>query len=343
MGKVHKIIGLFMVTFIAFTVCGCAREEKELQSEQVQIGMAFDSFVIERWQRDKKTFIDTAANAGAEVIVQNANGDVEKQIEQVRYLMEKKVDAIVIIPVDAEKITDVIQEAKAEGIIIIAYDRMIKNADADLYISFDNESVGRMMGEAMVEAGIVNKNVLMLGGPESDSNVAVVEAAFQKIMEESNNRIVASIHCTNWKAEDASSYIYENENIVEAVDAIMCGNDNIASKVMYALTEKRLAGKVAVTGQDADVEACQRIVEGTQIVTIYKSVDTLASTAAECTLKLINDQELENTSYINDGTYEIPYIALEPVSVTKNNLDEVIIESGFHSREDVYLNLPSTN
>ena len=105
----------------------------------------------------------------------------------------------------------------------------------------------------------------------------------------------------------------------------------------------RLAGDMLVTGQDADLEACQRIVEGTQLMTVYKPVERLAQKAAECAIKLAKDETLEKEpdySLMDDGTYDVPCIALEPIMVTEDNIDEIIIGSGFHLKEDVYLNVP---
>ena len=127
-------------------------KESEAAGGPVRIGLCFDSFVIERWLRDRDVFVSTAQSLGAEVNVQNANGEVEEQIEQIRYLISRKMDVIVIIAIDGEALTDVVKEAKNAGIVVISYDRLIREADTDLYISFDNEMVGSLMGEALVEA-----------------------------------------------------------------------------------------------------------------------------------------------------------------------------------------------
>jgi D-xylose transport system substrate-binding protein len=106
-----------------------------------------------------------------------------------------------------------------------------------------------------------------------------------------------------------------------------------------ALSENRLAGKVVVTGQDADLVACQRIVEGTQTMTVYKPVDKLAKAAAEYAVKLAKGEDIDVTTTINDGSYEVPYVKLEPIAVNKDNLYEVIIEGGFQQEEEVYMNV----
>ena len=345
--KKKSIILILVLLLIFITVLICSldknNEKKEtVEEEKIQIGMSFDSFVIERWLRDRDVFVSTAKELGAEVNVQNANGDVEEQKKHIDYFIDKEVDAIVIVCVDSYGLREQVEKTSAAGIKIIAYDRLITEADVDLYISFDNSMVGSMMGEAFVQNGVTDTNVLMLGGSPTDSNVPLVEDAFKKVMEENNNTILDSFHADNWEAELAAQYVYDNMDVVEQADAIMCGNDNLASQVVRALAEKRLAGDILVVGQDADLEACQRIVEGTQLMTVYKPVEKLAQRAAECTVQLILEDTVtgEDVQSIDDGKYTVPYVTIQPVSVSDTNLNEVIIDGGFHLKEDVYLNVP---
>lgn len=339
---------------ISFIVClmlilsGCGGKNADEDSAQaaedkIQIGMSFDSFIIERWQRDRDVFVSMAKELGADVNVQNANGDVEEQKKQIEYLIERGMDVIVIICIDSDGLKSTVKKAKDAGIKVIAYDRLITDADIDLYITFDNTMVGTMMAEALIDNGLDGGPVLMLGGSPTDNNVNLVEAGFKKVMEDNQIRILDSIHADGWRAEIAADYIYNHAGFVSQANAIMCGNDNIASSVVPALAEKRLAGKMLVVGQDADLEACQRIVEGTQIMTVYKPVEKLAQRAAQCAVALADGKALEgeDVTYINNGEFRIPYVGLEPISVTEDNINEVIIGSGFHLKEDVYLNVPS--
>lgn len=328
-----------------FLLGGCtateesAEEESAQTEEKLQIGMSFDSFVIERWQRDRDIFIAMAKEMGAEVNVQNANGSVEEQIAQIEYFIDKKMDVIVVVCIDSESLSEVVLKAKNAGIRVIAYDRLIKNANVDLYISFDNEMVGRMMAEGIVSSGRV-KNVLMIGGSLTDNNVSMVEAGFEKVMAQHNIKILDKMHADGWKAELGAAYIYDHVGIVNQADAIMCGNDDIATAVVRALAERRLAGKVGVVGQDADLAACQRIVQGTQIMTVYKPVEKLAQKAAECAVALAKGEKVTAEDTLYDGSFTVPYVALEPISVYKDNMDDVIIGSGFHMKEDVYISVP---
>lgn len=342
------LIGVVLCITMLLTACsskkiGLLPVESAGTEKKIQIGMSFDSFVIERWQRDRDVFVSTAKALGAEVNVQNANGIIEEQRKQIEYFIEKGVDAIVIVCIDSYGLSDVISKAHQAGIKVIAYDRSI-DADIDLYISFDNSAVGRLMGNAIADKLEENGKVLMLGGSPTDSNVPLVENAFRECMEEKNIQILDSMHCENWTAELAADYLYMHEELMNEADAIMCGNDNIAGQVINVLAEKRLAGEKLVTGQDADLEACQRLVEDTQLMTVYKPVVTLAKRAAECTIELVRNSRLEGSdlSVFTVGEHQIPYIGMDPIAVEKSTVDDIIIASGFHMREDVYLNVPDS-
>lgn len=335
------------ILLVVFTLCGCDKTSKETaisskaKDDKVQIGMCFDSFVIERWQRDRDVFVSTAKELGAEVNVQNANGDANKQKEQIEYFIKKGMDVIVIISIDTDVIADSVRKAQDEGIKVIAYDRPISGAGVDLYISFDNEMVGEMMGQAFVDQGLKNGKVVMICGSLTDNNVPMVCDGFTRVMEENGNEILDVFYADGWKAEAAGDYVYSNPDIIEEADAIMCGNDDLASRVVYALSEKRLAGKKLVVGQDADLEACQRIVEGTQLMTVYKPIEKLAGCAAKAAVELAKGQPIsEELSEYDDGIETVPYLKIETISVSDDNMDEVIIKSGFHLKEDVYLNVP---
>ncbi len=343
--RIASVLAILLMLTLVLSACEKKETEEKKTTEPVEdtisIGMAFDSFVIERWQRDRDVFVSTAKEMGAEVNVQNANGDIEEQKKQIQYFIDRKVDVIVIVCIDADSLSEEVQKAKNAGIKVIAYDRIIRNSNIDLYISFDNKTVGKQMGDALIGNGLKEgDNVIMIGGSPVDYNVPELEEGFISVMEENNIMIADSTHCDGWRAELATDYVYANMDKVSEADAIMCGNDNIASRVVSALSEQRLAGKILVTGQDADLEACQRIVEGTQLMTVYKPVDDLAKRAAECAIKLAKGEDTGAEETMNDGKYDVPYISLTPIPVDAGDMDEIIIESGFHTKEDVYLNTP---
>ncbi len=355
-------LGRIVRTAAVLAVCccfaaGCSADDperadqpqavSEAGEEKVQIGISFDSFVIERWLRDRDVFVATAQGLGAEVNVQNANGDVEEQISQIEYLIEKKMDVITIVAIDAGALTEVVRKAQQAGIRVICYDRLIRNAATDLYISFDNRMVGTLMGQALADSLPDGGEIFQIQGSSSDYNVDLVREGFEEALKGTGIRITYSTFCDNWLAELAFDAVGKGlDKNGGKVDGIMCGNDDLAGQAIRALTEKKMAGTIPVVAQDAELSACQRIVEGTQTMTVYKSVDKEAAAAAKLAVALARGEDITDpespipvTETMNDGKWEIPYYPLEPVAVTKENLDEVIIEGGFHQREDVYLNI----
>lgn len=348
MKKTVEICLVLLLPLLFMGGCGTKTQEEdaytEIKSRQeegcVNIGVSFDSFVIERWLRDRDAFVLAADNLGAEVNVQNANGDLQEQIEQIRYLIKKQVDVLVVVAADCQALSEVMLEAKDAGISTISYDRLILNADSDLYISFDNEKVGEYMAEALVKEMPEGGEIFMLQGPEEDNNVKLVREGFERVIKDSGLKTVYQTHCPGWLAEQAAEDLNEGLKKFPDVKGIMCGNDDIASQVVNTLAETRRAGSLAVVGQDGDIAACQRIVEGTQTMTAYKSVESLAEKAAEMAVKLAKGQDLGlDEKTIDDGSYDVPCYLMEPEYVSRENMDQVIIEGGVHSRDDVYLNV----
>lgn len=338
---------MFSGTMLTAMGCGTSNEEssqtaavvEKEEADAVQIGLSVDSFVIERWIRDRDVFVTTAKEMGAEVNVQDAGGNVEEQISQIEYFIEKKMDAIVVIACDCDAISEVMQKAREAGIKTISYDRMVNNAQTDFYISFDNRMVGTLMAESLVEKIPEGGDILMIQGSEEDANVFQVYDGFMEVIDDSNLNVVYECYCAGWISELAVEYVETALELYPEVKGIMCGNDDIASQVVKVLSEKQLAGDIVVVGQDGDLAACQRIVEGTQYMTSFKDIDDLAREAAGYVVRMAKGEELnEVTETQNDGTYDIPAVVLMPVAVKKENMDEIIIKGGFHTKEDVYLN-----
>ena len=249
-----------------------------------------------------------------------------------------------VIARDCTVLADVIRKAESAGIPVISYDRLIDNAGTDLYISFDNEMVGELMAEALIEAIPDGGEVFMIQGSVEDNNVEMVRKGFTGNIENSNLQVVYEANCEGWIAEAAAEYVEEGLKKYPNVKGIMCGNDDIASMVVQVLAENQLAGKVAVVGQDGDLAACQRIVEGTQYMTAFKSIEEQAQEAAHYAVALGKGEKLDMSGEtVSDGTYEVPGKILTPVAVTKENMNAVIIEGGFHRKEDVYLNVSCTD
>ena len=348
------VLGILVlcVGMVFLAGCGSVQEKDSAETEEtasagkqehkIQIGLTVDSFVIERWIRDRDVFVATARELGADVNVQDAGADAEEQISQIEYFISKQVDVIVVIARDCGVLSDVVQKAQNAGIPVISYDRMINNANTDFYISFDNRKVGEIMAQALIDAIPQGGDIFMIQGSSSDNNVKMLKEGFDDTLEDTNLNVVYEANCDGWTAELAVGYVEEALEKYPHVKGIMCGNDDIASQVVQVLAENQLAGNVVVIGQDGDLAACQRIVEGTQYMTAFKSIEDLAREAAKYAVEIGSGREASElegvTEKVNDGTYDIPSKVLDPIAVTRENIDEVIIDGGFHRRDEVYLN-----
>ncbi len=328
---------------------GCEKKEdsktKKEKTQEVHIGITFDTFVLERWVRERDIFVATAEKMGANVDVQTANGDVQKQKDQMNHFIADNVDVIVVLPVDCFQLSEEVAAARERGIQVISYDRLIQGCVTDLYVTVDNIMVGELMAETMQLALPEGGNVAMLCGPEKDTNSADVVEGFEAGILDSNLKVVKKVNVKSWAPENGFAAVNEMFSEVQQIDAIMCGNDGLAGYAIKALSEKGLSGKVVVVGQDADLEGCQRVAEGTQTMTVYKPVERLAKIAAQCAVKMAEGQTLEEqgnkgilVKKTQDGE-KVPCWTLPPTAVTKDNMEEVIIESGFHLYDEVYMNI----
>ncbi|MDE4542683.1 substrate-binding domain-containing protein [Thermoanaerobacterium sp. R66] len=305
----------------------------------IKIGFSLGTLKEERWVKDRDIFMAKAKELGAEVFVQNANNDDEDQLKQVKYLLDKKIDVLVIVPNDLKKASAAVEMAKKAGVKVISYDRLVLNSNVDLYISFDNVKVGKLMAEYLIKR-YPKGNYLIINGATNDNNTKMIKEGYDSVLlpkvKSGDIRILGEEWSPNWMSEYAfqstEKYIQENYKI----DAIIAGDDGLANGIIEALSEHRLAGKVAVVAQDADLAACQRIIEGTQLMTIYKPIDKLAGDAAKLAVKLAKGEKLNVSNTIYDGKYNVPYYKLEPIAVDKTNIDDTVIKDGFHSRDDVY-------
>ena len=344
--RVRKLLLVYAVVLLM--LCGCNLESNGVVNdtddteEKIQIGVSFESFVIERWLRERDIFISKASELGAEVNVQIANGNLEEQISQIEYFIEKKVDVIVIVAADSDGLTEVVDKAKKEGIKVVAYDRLINNADIDLYISFDNVEVGRLMTEEMISEIGDSGKILIIMGPHSDNNVSLVMDGIQSALRKTNIIVDKIVHAEGWQGEIAYDEVNKYISSGKVPLGIICGNDTLAGNAVRALSENRLVGTVYVTGQDADLDACQRIVEGTQDMTVYKDVELLATQAARLCVDLATDQALSLKDTINNGKKDIPCQLIQVAVVTADNMDD-IITGRYHQKSDIYLNVPKTS
>ncbi|EOC5801528.1 D-xylose ABC transporter substrate-binding protein [Cronobacter dublinensis] len=308
-------------------------------AKDIKIGMAIDDLRLERWQKDRDIFVSKAESLGAKVFVQSANGNEETQMSQIENMINRGVDVLVIIPYNAQVLSNVVAEAKREGIKVLAYDRMINNADIDFYISFDNEKVGEIQAQSLVEK-VPQGNYFLMGGSPVDNNARLFRDGQMKVLkpfiDSGKIKVVGDQWVDGWLPENALKIM---ENALTAnnnkIDAVVASNDATAGGAIQALSAQGLAGKVAISGQDADLAGIKRIMAGTQTMTVYKPITQLANTAAEVAVELGNDKQPKSDATLNNGLKEVPARLLTPIKVDKSNIESTVIKDGFHKKSDL--------
>jgi len=340
---------LSVVTGLVLTRTGPTSAAVSDRSRPV-IGLSLDTLKEERWQRDRDNFVKKATELGAVVKVQDANSDDVRQVADVQTLITLGVDVIVIAPHNGDAMAKAVRLAHDAKIPVLAYDRLIRNCDLDLYMTFDNFRVGELQAQYLVEAlakiGPGKKRIMRLYGAETDNNATVFKAGQDKVLQpliaSGAIEVVHEDWVDDWKPENAKKVANAGLNKAgHSFDAILASNDGTAGGAIQALIEEGLAGKVLVTGQDADLAACQRIVGGTQSMTIYKPLKKLAEQAAEYAVRLAQRRPVIATGAYDNGQIQVPTVQVEVVAVTRDNLRETVIADGFHPAEAIYRNTPS--
>ncbi|WP_304172991.1 sugar ABC transporter substrate-binding protein [Limnochorda pilosa] len=315
-------------------------------NDKITIGVSIRSLSEERWARERDMMAEKAKELGVDIIFTDANNDEFVQNSQIENLIARGVDVIIIIARNSDTAAAAVEMASSEGIPTIAYDVAIYHPDA-IYVSFDSVRVGAEMARAIVER-VPTGRYFWLGGSPTDDNAYLVRQGhfqvLQPLIDSGAIELIGEQWCDAWSPEQALKH---TENALTAhgnrIDAIIASNDGTAGGAIQALAEQGLAGLVAVSGQDADLVACQRIAEGTQTVTIFKDVRLLVEAGMQAAVELARGQRPSgvNGKYVNEAKgIEQDAIYVDVIPVTQENLYEVIVKSGFHRLEDVYRNVP---
>lgn len=346
--KLIKLMCVGAISIFAFTsFVGCSSKGTSgsaATKKKVKIGLSIDDLRLERWQHDRDLFTAAAKELGAEVIVQSANGDDTTQYSQAENLISQGVDVLVIIPHNGQTMAPIVEEAHKSKIKVLAYDRLITNSDLDNYISFDNVKVGELQAKAIVDK-VPKGNYFMMGGSPTDNNAKLFRQGQMNIVkplvDKGDIKLVGDQWAKDWLPEEALKIM---ENALTAnnnkIDAVVASNDSTAGGAIQALAAQKLDGKVAISGQDADLAACQRVVEGKQTMTVYKPIKDLATKAAELSVKMARGEEVATNGTVNNGKKDVKSLLLTPISVTAENMKDTVIKDGFHKLEEVYKNIP---
>lgn len=339
-----KIKLLFILCALALAAA-CSEAPKE---KNIRIGFAMDTVKEERWQRDKDAFEAHCKKLNVDCQITVADNKADKQANDVDNILTKGVDVLVIAPHDATQAASMVEKAKAQGVPVISYDRLINSDKIDAYISHQVPVIGRKIAEYAIQK-VPKGNYVMVYGASTDNNAVIMKkeqlAVLQPALDKKDITIVAHDFTPDWKPELALNFA---ENALtqnkDDIQVFVVSNDGMAGGVISALEKRGLAGKILVTGQDAGLEALQNIAQGRQSMTVYKPIIPLANAAVEAAIKLAKKEKLETKSFMNDAIgKEIQAILLEVTVVDKANLMDTVIKDGYAKFEDVYKNVPEAD
>jgi D-xylose transport system substrate-binding protein len=280
-----------------------------------------------------------------DVLYSNADQDAAKQQQQAEAALTKGIDVMVLDAVDAASAGAIVAKAKQQDVPVVSYDRLVTNADLDYYVSFDNERVGRLQGQSLVnkleEDGNGNGTIVMINGAPTDNNAKGFKKGAHSVIDASGLEVGREFDTPEWSPDEAQ------QEMEQAITAL--GNDGFAG--VYAANDGTAGGAIAAmkaagidpstrptTGQDAELAAIQRILVGEQFMTVYKAVIPEAEAAAESAVALARGEDVPQDKInqsIDNGQEKVPSLILTPVAVTKDNIQDTIIKEGYWKADQV--------
>jgi D-xylose transport system substrate-binding protein len=322
--------------FLALTASAFASKEHPV------IGISLDTLKEERWQKDRDSITAKAESLGASVIAISANGDDIRQVRDIEALITRGVDVLIVVAHNGSALGRAVKAANDAKIPVIAYDRLIMNADVALYVTFDNVKVGELQAQFLMDRAPKDRplRIVRLNGAPTDNNAKLFKQGQDNVLEPlikaGRATILFEDWCADWKPENGKKVT--NAALAKFggnFDALLATTDHLAAGGIQALTEEGLVGKIVVTGQDADLSAVQRIVRGTQAMTIYKPLKKLADYAAEVAVGIAKGGAIPREHTIDNGLKQIPAVYKDIVVVTKDNIATTVIADGFHKAADL--------
>lgn len=328
------------------------------EAGDVKVGLSMATLQEERWQKDRDIVIAKLMELGVKeenILVQSADGDEQKQVTQCENLITQGIDALILFPQNGEACAPIVKSAHEAGIKLVAVDRIIKNSDLDFFITYDAYFIGTIQGQYITEvAKCTEGNWIMIGGAPQDPNAALIRAGqmeyVQPLIDAGKVKVVLDQSANYWNPDEALLYTEQgltaNNNDVQCV---FTSNDGCAGAAIEALKEQGLAGKVPVPGLDADLAACQRIVEGTQTMTVYRKLAKMDQLAAQVGFAFATGADpstVVGTEFAievkNNGKIDVPAILIKPGDsffwVDNSNMEEVV-KDGWLKAADIYANV----
>ncbi|HEY8278170.1 MAG TPA: substrate-binding domain-containing protein [Bdellovibrionota bacterium] len=306
----------------------------------VKIGFVLSTLQEERYQKDQKYFMEEAKKLGFEPVVVSSDNNPQTQAAKVENLLTQGVKALVIQPVNSDAAASLVKLAHDDKVPVIAYDRLINNSPVDFYVTMDSFKVGVLQAEAAVKATKGKGNYVILMGQAGHSVANEITRGVESVLKKFPEiKVVVKKSHDAW-SQSAAMATTENAltQFQNKIDAVLANNSGMAQGAVKAIQEQNLSGKVFVAGADADLAAIKSIVAGRQQMEVLKAIAPLAQEAAKVAFQLASGKKPATKTSVSNGSAQVPTIATPVYAVNKDNIEERIIKSGFHSKSEVYGN-----
>jgi len=250
-------------------------------------------------------------------------------------MIKAGIKVLVLMPRDTTKASRMVDAAKSANIKVISYDRLVQNSDVDLFVSFDRLEIGWMQAEYLVKQVPRGNYVLIAGSPRDEGAKTLHDAqmsVLQRYINRGDIKVIADAYTKDWLPSEAYLFMLKAIDSAQGqIAAVLASNDGLAGGAIQALREHNLAGKVAVSGQDADLAAVICIAQGAQSMTVYKPIVNEAAIAAEEAVRLAKGEKAHAVGTMSNGKVKVPTIMLKPVVVTKDNIKTTVVKDGFQT------------
>ena len=363
---VWMLLSILIVSSFALAACGGEATPTETTGEEtLAVGIVLPTKDEPRWIQDENRFKDALEKENYSVEILFSQGDSAKEKQNVETLISKGIKVLIICPHDSTAAAASAEAARAAGVKVISYDRLITDTDAvDYYVTFDSVSVGKAQGQYLVDHATGTGNPLYLyAGAASDNNAflffegawsvlqpKIVDGTFviknsseavalqdkPTLTREEMGRIIGQV-TTNWDFNVAKNLAESNLTAATAADKgdvfILAPNDGTARAIADAFAADTDVTSYVITGQDAEIASVQYIIDGKQSMTVLKDVRVLVADAIKAAVIFLEGGTPEATTTYNNGVIDVPAKPSEVISVDRTNLIEAIIDSGYYTAD----------
>jgi len=322
---------LLMVCVSVFSGC---------RTKTAKVGILIHSYENQRWEKDKNYLVDNLTKQGAEVMLEVAENNQQKQIDQAAEMIKNGAQVLIVVPINQDGAAKIVEMAHDEGVKVIAYDRMINGCKLDYYISANSTQIGELEAAYLTSLKPQGRYALICGSKYDNNSMRLFLGqinTLQPFMEKGDIQVVYSEFTEDWTPEQGKIHArLALDQSTDTLTAIITGSDAIADGVLQVLKERGLEGKIMVAAQDAELDNIQAIMNGTQTCDVLKPLKEMASITADLAVSLALEKPLTmKFTTESNGKALVKSILIDAILVHKNNIESTVVASGFHTAAEL--------